>query len=106
MILSPESTSKVESCIKSSRSIFKQIFIDDTVAGLRKFCLGDSHAENLGDDDIFVTNCEVSLDCTAVSMTLRKMLKHLKCEDLVIAMCTTCKTYFDGYPVHVLGCID
>ena len=39
-------------------------------------------------------------------MTSRNMLKHLKCEDLVLAIDSTCKIYFNECPVHVLRYID
>ena len=60
----------------------------------------------LGDDDIFVANHEVSPSRTNIVMTSGNMLKHLKYENLVLAVDSSYKINFNGYPVHILACVD
>ena len=68
--------------------------------------MDDLCAENLGDDDIFVANYEVSRDRTMIVKIPRNMLKNLKCEDLVLSIGTECEICFNVYPVHMLGCVS
>ena len=88
-MLNSEERSKIKSYINRNRNSFKNICIDDTVSGIRNFCINNEHVHALGDDDIFVANHEVSPSRTNIVMTSRNMLKHLKYEDLVLAVDST-----------------
>ena len=58
------------------------------------------------DDDRFVANDVASLDRIMIVMTSLPVLKNLEFDDFMLAIDSTCKKFFNGYPSHVLGFID
>ena len=73
---------------------------------LLRFYKENDYTSGIDGGKISRAGYKVSLDDTTIVLTSKILLHNRKLTDLIMCLDTTCKVMFNGFLVHIIGCID
>ena len=106
VVLSKKEFMQLQSYIARRKNKLKDGYEDNTLSGLLQFCIDNSYEASSCGNKMHITDYTIETDDTTIIITSKNMLMNADALDLVMCMDSTHKLIFNGFPIHVIGCID